>query len=124
MQSARYSTLYGYANDIVEICDYINLQNCIYIGHSISSMIGLLAAMKRPDAFQKMIFIGPSPRYLNDTDGYYGGFKKADIDAMLDLISKDYVTWAKTVIPKTANTTDQNIEDEIVKVSSRPIKTC
>ena len=69
----RYSDLNGYAQDVLDIIHELNLQNVILVGHSVSSMIGMLAGIKEPDTFDKIIFVGPSPRYIND-DQYVGGF--------------------------------------------------
>lgn len=71
-----YNTLHGYANDIVEILDILEEKDTIFVGHSVSSMIGMLASIKRPKLFESLIMIGPSPRYLNDTPDYIGGFEK------------------------------------------------
>ncbi|HYG14644.1 MAG TPA: alpha/beta hydrolase, partial [Bacteroidia bacterium] len=71
--SSRYSNLYGYAEDVLDICKELNLKDVIFVGHSVSSMIGLLAAVKEPSLFSNVVFVGPSPRYINDT-GYLGGF--------------------------------------------------
>jgi sigma-B regulation protein RsbQ len=73
----RYANLNGYAQDVLDICEALSLRDVIFVGHSVSSMIGLLAAIKRPDYFSDLIFIGPSPCYINDT-GYVGGFEKKD----------------------------------------------
>ena len=73
----RYSDLNGYAQDVLDIIHELNLQNVILVGHSVSSMIGMLAGIKEPDTFDKIIFVGPSPRYIND-DQYVGGFEKKD----------------------------------------------
>ncbi len=96
--SQRYSELHGYAQDIIEICDALQLEDIIFVGHSVSSMIGLLAAIDRPELFSKMIFVSPSPRYLNDTN-YNGGFSKEDLDGLLDVMDNNYVGWANFLAP-------------------------
>ena len=94
----RYSSLNGYAQDILDICDELKLQDVIYVGHSVSSMIGLLAAIDQPDIFSSMIFIGPSPRYINDM-GYIGGFSKEDLEGLLDVMDNNYIGWANFLAP-------------------------
>lgn len=94
----KYSTLQGYADDILDICKELSLYNTIFIGHSVSSMIGLLAAIKEPDRFDKLVMIGPSPCYIND-DGYVGGFSREDIDGLLDSLDSNYLGWSSTMAP-------------------------
>lgn len=95
---SRYSNLNGYAEDVLEICNELNLQNVIFVGHSVSSMIGLLAAIKQPQLFSNIIFVGPSARYINDT-GYVGGFEEKDILDLLDTMDKNYIGWANFLAP-------------------------
>ena len=94
----RYSDLNGYAQDVLDIIHELNLQNVILVGHSVSSMIGMLAGIKEPDTFDKIIFVGPSPRYIND-DQYVGGFEKKDIEELLDTMDKNYIGWANFLGP-------------------------
>src|SRR5829696_5996074 len=75
----RYSSLQGYAQDILEICEELQLTDVIFVGHSVSSMIGLLAALAEPKYFARMIMVGPSPSYINEGD-YKGGFERQDIE--------------------------------------------
>jgi sigma-B regulation protein RsbQ len=96
--AARYSTLDGYAADILDICEELDLREVVLVGHSVSSMIGLLAAKKRPDRFSKLIMVGPSPRYINDTD-YVGGFERQEIEGLLDLMDKNFIGWANFLAP-------------------------
>jgi sigma-B regulation protein RsbQ len=95
----RYSDLNGYAEDVLEICDELNLENVIFVGHSVSSMIGLLAAVKRPELFDKIIFVGPSARYINEGVEYVGGFERKDIEELLDTMDKNYIGWANFLAP-------------------------
>ncbi|GAB3500072.1 sigma factor SigB/phosphatase RsbP regulator RsbQ [Spirosoma knui] len=94
----RYSSLNGYAQDVLDICEALDLRNIIFVGHSVSSMIGALAAIQQPDRFERLIMIGPSPRYINDT-GYIGGFERADIEELLTLMDHNYIGWAHTLAP-------------------------
>jgi sigma-B regulation protein RsbQ len=107
----RYDSLQGYAEDIVDICKALKLENVIFIGHSVSSMIGALAAIRLPSAFKKLIFICPSPRYLNDTD-YTGGFEEADLNDLFELMDDDYIAWAHATAPAIMGTPNQSLLGE------------
>src|ERR1041385_4457755 len=89
---ARYSTLDGYAADILDICEVLDLRDVILVGHSVSSMAGLLAATRQPDRFAKLIMVGPSPRYLNDAD-YTGGYERQEIEGLLELMDNNFIGW-------------------------------
>jgi sigma-B regulation protein RsbQ len=92
----KYSSLEGYADDIIEICEALNLMHVCLVGHSVSAIIGLLAAVKRPSLFQKLIMIGPSPRYINDDD-YFGGFSQNDIDDLMETLDSNYLGWSSAM---------------------------
>jgi sigma-B regulation protein RsbQ len=94
----RYSTLDGYAQDVLDVCVALDLRDVIFVGHSVSSMIGVLAAKREPERFSRLIMVGPSPRYLNDVD-YVGGFERADIEGLLELMDKNYIGWASFLAP-------------------------
>lgn len=94
----RYASLSGYAQDVIDVCDALELQDIIYVGHSVSGMIGVLTSVQRPDLMEKLIMIGPSPHYLNEPD-YYGGFEIEDIDELLDMMEMNYKEWAKYLAP-------------------------
>jgi sigma-B regulation protein RsbQ len=94
----RYSSLQGYAQDVLEIASELQLSNTIFIGHSVSSMIGMLAAIENPSVFSQLIMIGPSPCYLNNTE-YMGGFDRADIEGLLETMEKNYIGWANYLAP-------------------------
>jgi len=94
----RYSTLNGYAEDIIDICNVLNLKQVIFIGHSVSSMIGVLAYVQSPDIFERMVLVCPSPRYINDI-GYIGGFEKQDLEDLLDVMDSNYIGWASFLAP-------------------------
>lgn len=95
----RYGDLKGYAKDIVEICDALELEDVIFVGHSVSCMIGALASIERPRLFKDLVMIVPSPCYINDPPDYTGGFERADIDALLDMMDKNYIGWANYLAP-------------------------
>jgi sigma-B regulation protein RsbQ len=94
----KYSTLDGYAQDVIDICEALDLRDVIFVGHSVSSMIGVLAAKRIPERFARLIMVGPSPRYIND-EGYVGGFERAEIEGLLDLMDKNYIGWANFLAP-------------------------
>lgn len=95
---AKYSSLEGYAKDILEICDALDLHNIILVGHSVSSMIAVLAANLEPSRFAHLILIAPSPRYVND-NGYVGGFGREDIEDLLESLESNYLGWSATMAP-------------------------
>ena len=94
----RYGSLYGYAQDVLEICRELNLWDVVFVGHSVSAMVGVLAAIEEPDRFDKLILIGPSPRYIDD-EGYAGGFSREDIDELLDSLDTNYLGWSSAIAP-------------------------
>ena len=94
----RYSKLDGYAQDILDVCHALELANVIFVGHSVSSIAGILAAIREPSLFARLILVGPSPRYINDPP-YVGGFEKRDIEELLDTMDKNYIGWANFLAP-------------------------
>ena len=96
---AKYATLHGYANDVIEIVEALDFGRPVaFVGHSVSAMIGALAAIARPDLFDALVMVGPSPRYMNDA-GYFGGFDAADIEDMLDTLDSNYLGWSSAMAP-------------------------
>lgn len=98
----KYSSLKGYAEDLIQICDHLPFEKVIFVGHSVSSMIGALAAVKRPDLFEKLVMIGPSPCYINGED-YIGGFTKQDIDNLIETLESNYLGWSSFITPVIIN---------------------
>lgn len=94
----KYSHIDGYVEDLLEVCAALNLSQAIFVGHSVSSMIGLLAANRMPEYFSKLVFIGPSPRYLN-TDTYIGGFETADLEGLFEFMDSNYLGWSAAMAP-------------------------
>jgi sigma-B regulation protein RsbQ len=94
----KYDSLRGYAADLLEIIRALDLHDVVFIGHSVSAMIGALAAIAEPQRFARLIMLGPSPRYLND-EGYLGGFERADVEALLDAIEVNHAGWARAMAP-------------------------
>ena len=94
----KYAALEGYAADVGALCAELDLREVIFVGHSVSAMIGILAAIDDPDRFAKLILIGPSPCYINDGD-YVGGFSREDIDSLLEMLDSNYLGWSSTMAP-------------------------
>ncbi len=95
----RYGSLDGYAQDVLDVCAALDLSDVIYVGHSVSSVIGMLASIQEPERFDHLILIGPSPRYINDAPDYIGGFEHADIEGLLDTMERNYIGWANFLAP-------------------------
>jgi sigma-B regulation protein RsbQ len=94
----KYSSLGAYADDLNQICDELGLKRVILVAHSVSSMIGVLAASKRPGLYEKLILIGPSPCYINKDD-YFGGFTPGDIDELIETLESNYLGWSSFITP-------------------------
>jgi sigma-B regulation protein RsbQ len=94
----KYSTLDGYATDVLEIIHENDLHEVVYVGHSVSGMIGLLAAIREPERFAKLVLVCPSPRYIND-EGYVGGFERSDLEEMLHSLDSNYLGWSSAMAP-------------------------
>ena len=94
----RHATLDGYAQDVLEICRELDLRDVVFVGHSVSAMIGVLAARTEPARFAKLVLVGPSPRYIDDVD-YVGGFTEQDVDELLDSLSSNYLGWSSAMAP-------------------------
>src|SRR6202012_2970536 len=92
---SKYSTLSGYADDVVEIGRELGLKDAIFVGHSVSSMIGVLAAAKAPGMFGKLVLVGPSARYIDDdAEGYVGGFSATQIEELLHFLESNHMGWS------------------------------
>lgn len=102
----RHASLLGYAKDVLEIVHELDLQRLIFVGHSVSAMIGALAAIQQPERFRRLIMVGPSPRYLDDVD-YKGGFTRADIDGLIDALESNYLGWASSMAEMVMGTPDR-----------------
>lgn len=94
----RYSTLEGYAFDLLAILEELQIDSCILVGHSVSAMIGAIASISRPDLFTKLVMISGSPRYLNDVD-YYGGFEQEELDQLFEAMRSNYKAWCSGFAP-------------------------
>jgi sigma-B regulation protein RsbQ len=94
----RHSSLHGYAQDVLDLCRELDLTDVVFVGHSVSAMIGVLAAAEEPDRFDKLVLIGPSPRYTDDPP-YVGGFTDADIEELLDSLDSNFLGWSAAMAP-------------------------
>ena len=102
----KYGTLNGYAADVLDICRELQLSDVVFVGHSVSAMIGVLAAKQEPERFSGLVLIGPSPRYIDD-QGYVGGFSRADIDGLLTALDSNYLGWASQMAPAIMGNADR-----------------
>lgn len=94
----RYTTLDPYVDDLLNILDSLGVDRCFYVGHSVSAMIGILASIRRPELFSKLILIGASPRFLNDPE-YHGGFDQGEIDKVFSAMEANYAAWVNGFAP-------------------------
>ncbi len=102
----KYGSLYGYSADVLEIISDVAAEPVIFVGHSVSAMIGLLAEIEAPERFAGQIMVAPSPSYINDCD-YIGGFTRSDIDELLEALDSNYLGWSSTMAPAIMGAPDQ-----------------
>ena len=98
----RYGSLEGYAQDVLDVVHALGLRDVVFVGHSVSSMVGVLAANEEPDRFAELVLVAPSPRYVNDRDAeppYVGGFERQDIDGLLEMMDRNFIGWANFLAP-------------------------
>lgn len=111
--SVRYQSLDGYAQDVLDIIEALDLKKVIFIGHSVSSMIGVRASLRRPEFFENLIFVAPSPCYIND-NGYVGGMEKEDIETLLSVMDSNYLGWSNSMAPIImANANEPELAEEL-----------
>jgi sigma-B regulation protein RsbQ len=111
----RYATLEGYAQDVLDVARALDLRNVIFVGHSVSSMVGVLAAKEEPERFDRLILVGPSPCYINDPP-YVGGFERGDIEGLLEMMDKNFIGWANFLAPAIMKHPDRpELEAELVE---------
>jgi sigma-B regulation protein RsbQ len=94
----RYSSLQGYADDVLDICRELDLSGVVFVGHSVAAMVGVLAAAAKPERFARLVLVAPSPRYIDD-DGYRGGFTRADVEGLLESMDSNYLGWSSEMAP-------------------------
>lgn len=95
----KYASLDGYADDVVGLCREQDVRAGVYVGHSVSAMIGILASKKAPELFEKLVLVGPSPCYIDDGAGYVGGFSEAQIRELLEFLDSNYMGWSQAMAP-------------------------
>lgn len=94
----KYDQLEGYADDIIGLCTELRLQEVIFVGHSVSALIGIIASIKAPGLLKSLVLVGPSPSYINDGD-YIGGFTKPQIEELLESLDNNHLGWSMTMAP-------------------------
>lgn len=94
----KYASLRGYAQDLLEILDALDLTGVDYVGHSMAASVGMLAAIARPDRFRSLVMVSPSPCFVNDAD-YVGGFTRADIEGLLEVLDSNFLGWSRATAP-------------------------
>lgn len=102
----KYSTLDGYAEDVLEICRELEVRQGVFVGHSVSAMIGVLAAVAEPERFESLVMVGPSPCYINKED-YVGGFSQEDIEGLLEFLDSNYLGWSSAMAPQIMGNPDR-----------------
>jgi sigma-B regulation protein RsbQ len=95
----KYAELDGYAQDIIDVCDALDLTDVTVVGHSVSSMTGMMAGIKAPNRIAKLVMVCPSPCFLNIPPDYYGGFQREDLEGLIELMSQNYIGWANHLAP-------------------------
>lgn len=105
-----HNSLFGYADDLLSLLDELQVQRVRYVGHSVSGMIGMIAASARPGLFERLVLLQPSPRYLNDaSSGYSGGFEQGDLDALYAAMATNYQSWAAGFVPMVMGVSDEHV---------------
>jgi sigma-B regulation protein RsbQ len=94
----KYDSLQGHADDLLEIIDAVGPGKVLFVGHSVSAMIGMLADIKAPEKFAGHMMVGPSPCYINEGD-YMGGFERSDIESLLETLESNYLGWSSNMAP-------------------------
>ena len=112
--NAKYSSLAGYTADVVEIGQTLDISGGVFVAHSVSAMIGVLAAIDAPDLFSELVLIGPSPRYIND-EGYEGGFTREQIEELLEFLDDNHMGWSAAMGPVIMGNPDRpELSEELV----------
>jgi sigma-B regulation protein RsbQ len=111
--SDKYGTLAGYADDVIEIAREAGVTNGVFVGHSVSAMIGIIASLKAPELFEALVLVGPSPRYIDD-DGYVGGFASDQIEELLEFMGDNHLGWSNAMAPAIMGNPDRpQLGDEL-----------
>jgi sigma-B regulation protein RsbQ len=109
----RHSSLYGYADDVIDICSELKLMEVVFVGHSVSAMIGALASQREPARFSRLVMVCPSPSFIDDGE-YVGGFSRPDIDELLQALDDNVLGWSATMAPVIMGNPDRpELADEL-----------
>lgn len=109
----KYSSLSGYAEDVLEVIDETAIGPVIFVGHSVSATIGMLAALGAPERFAANVMVGPSPSFINEGD-YCGGFARADVEELLETLENNFLGWSSTMAPAIMGAPEQpHLGDEL-----------
>lgn len=111
----KYASLDGYAQDIIDVCEAVDVSDAILIGHSVSAMTGLIASIKAPDRIAKICMVCPSPYFLNDPPEYHGGFERADLEELIGLMEKNYIGWANNLAPLVMGLDGEALVEELAQ---------
>jgi len=103
---AKYASLAGYVDDLIDIVHELKLQGAVFVGHSVSAMIGILASIKQPGIFKSLVLVGPSPSYIDD-GGYVGGFSAVQIEELLDFLAQNHMGWSNAMAPAIMGNADR-----------------
>jgi sigma-B regulation protein RsbQ len=99
----RYIDLAGYVQDLLDVCKAMDIKEAVFVGHSVGCMIGMLAAIREPERFERLVLIAPSPCYINHLPDYTGGFERADLEGLIALMEQNYIAWARLLAPVMMN---------------------
>jgi sigma-B regulation protein RsbQ len=124
-KSQRYSSLAGYVDDILDIISALDLRDVTFIGHSVAAMMGVLSVNRDRERFAKLILVAPSPRYIDDGEGYRGGFSRRDIDELLGSLESNYLGWSRSMAPVIMGAPDRpELSDELTESFCRTDPEC
>jgi sigma-B regulation protein RsbQ len=121
--ASRYRTLDGYASDLLDVCAALDLESVTVVGHSVSAMIAVLASVREPARFHRLVLVCPSPCYRNDPPHYHGGFEREQLDELLELMDHDRDGFARYLAPVVAQNPERpELAEEIRPTSASPIR--
>lgn len=110
----KYAKLDGYAQDIIDVCEELDLKDVTFVGHSVSSMTGMIAAINAPKLISKLVMVCPSPCFLNDPPQYYGGFERGDLEGLIELMGQNYIGWANHLAPLVMGASGEDLASELI----------
>lgn len=95
----RHAALEGYATDLLNLLEELQLEDVVYVGHSVAASIGAIACNMAPARFGLLAMLTPSPCFQNDSVGYEGGFSAEQLQALVQSLSDDHAAWSATLAP-------------------------